>query len=146
MIYILDTSAIGYIEQRHSATMRRLQEVLSVGGNQVVTTIVTVEERIEGRLLECRKAQTGQARITAFAALRETIDLLLKREWLPFDEDAARLFDQLISLKKIIGANDLSIAAIALAVNGTLVTRNFADFARVPNLKYEDWAIERPLA
>lgn len=146
MIYILDTSAIGYVEQRHPATMRRLQAVLAESGNQVVTTIVTVEERLEGWLLECRKAQTGRARVTAFAALHEAIDLLLQREWLPFTEAAAAFFDQQHSLKKLIGANDLSIAAIALSVNGTVVTRNYADFARVPQLKFEDWTIGNPLA
>lgn len=146
MIYILDTVSLGSFEQRHPATLRRMQEVLAEGGNQVVTTIVTVEERLDGWLLECRKAQTGQARLRALAELSGALDLLLQREWLPFGADAALLFNQHIRLKKIIGARDLSIAAIALAVDGTVVTRNFADFARVPNLKYEDWAIETPLA
>jgi tRNA(fMet)-specific endonuclease VapC len=113
-------------------------------GNQVVTTIVTVEERINGRLLECRQAQTGRARVKAYAALREAIELLLDKEWLPFDDQAAAPFDQLLPLKKIIGANDLSIAAITLAVNGVLVTRNFADFKRVPKLQLEDWTRENP--
>ena len=59
MIYILDTVSLGFFEQRHPATLRRMQEVLAEGGNQVVTTIVTVEERLDGWLLECRKAQTA---------------------------------------------------------------------------------------
>ncbi len=145
MIYILDTCSFGYVEQGHPTTMRRLQEVLAVEGNQVVTTIITVEERVDGRLIVCRKAQVGSARVKAYALLRADIDFLLSHDWLPFSEAAAAYFDLHIRLKKLIGANDLSIAAIALSVNGTVVTENFADFARVPNLKYEDWAIERLL-
>ncbi len=146
MIYILDTCSFGYVEQGHQATTRRLQEVLAVEGNQVVTTIITVEERIDWRFIVCRKAQVGSARVKAYSLLRADIDSLLSRDWLPFSEAAAAYFDQHIRLKKLIGANDLSIAAIALSVDGTVVTENFADFARVPNLKYEDWAIESPLA
>lgn len=146
MIYILDTCSFGYVEQGHPTTMRRLQAALSVKGNQVVTTIVTVGERIDGRLIVCRKAQDGRSRGKAYALLRAAIDFLLSRDWLPFSEAAAAYFDQHIRLKKLIGANDLSIAAIVLSVNGTVVTENFADFARVPQLKFEDWAIESPLA
>lgn len=38
-----------------------------------------------------------------------------------------------------IGANDLMIAAIGLANDLTVVTRNVAEFARVPGLRYEAW-------
>ncbi len=39
-----------------------------------------------------------------------------------------------------IGTLDLRIASIVLATDGILVTRNFRDFERVPNLKIENWS------
>lgn len=39
-----------------------------------------------------------------------------------------------------IGIMDLLIAAHALSCRSVPVTHNTRDFARVPKLKYEDWA------
>ncbi len=40
-----------------------------------------------------------------------------------------------------IGANDLLIAASALAYNLTLVTHNMGEFQRIPNLNLDDWEV-----
>jgi len=40
---------------------------------------------------------------------------------------------------KIIGPNDLLIAAITVANNGTLVTRNTQEFSVIPHLKLLEW-------
>lgn len=38
-----------------------------------------------------------------------------------------------------IGTMDLKIAAIALANDATLLSRNLRDFGKVPGLRVEDW-------
>lgn len=40
-------------------------------------------------------------------------------------------------------AMDLRIAAIVIANQMTLLTRNTVDFERVPNLAFEDWTIPK---
>jgi tRNA(fMet)-specific endonuclease VapC len=42
---------------------------------------------------------------------------------------------------EVIGGNDLLIAATALAHGLTLITHNSSEFARVPGLLWEDWAV-----
>ncbi len=64
---------------------------------------------------------------------------------LPFDDAAAEHFAvlrrHLESLGTTIGPYDLQIAAIALANNCTIVTRNTREFSRVPGLLLEDWEL-----
>lgn len=64
---------------------------------------------------------------------------------LPFDLESARHYartrDALERAGKIIGGNDLMIAAIALANDLTVVTHNNEEFSRVPGLRVEDWAV-----
>ncbi len=64
-------------------------------------------------------------------------------EILPFDLASAEVYGDIrATLAKsgtMIGANDLFIAAIALANNLTLVTSNLAEFSRVPNLQILNW-------
>lgn len=43
------------------------------------------------------------------------------------------------SLVNIIGPNDLLIASIVVANNGTLVTRNTNEFSRISQLKLTEW-------
>ena len=48
----------------------------------------------------------------------------------------------IISLEKkgkVIGANDMLIAAQALELNRILVTNNEKEFNRIPKLKIENW-------
>ena len=52
------------------------------------------------------------------------------RPVLDFDEPAVTEHQQLTKKKVRIGAMDLKIAAIALANDAVLVSRNLADFAR----------------
>jgi tRNA(fMet)-specific endonuclease VapC len=62
---------------------------------------------------------------------------------LPFDDRAAEeygvLRENLASRGLLIGPNDLMIASICLATQMVLVTRNVAEFSRVPGLVLETW-------
>lgn len=65
---------------------------------------------------------------------------------LPFDEAAARRYGPLrASLEsggRRLGEPDLRIAAIALSRDATLVTANVRHFARVPDLRIENWLVD----
>ena len=72
----------------------------------------------------------------------------LERLWspfrsLPFDDLAAeeygRIRNHLQKSGRMIGPNDLMIAATAVVNNLTLVTSNQDEFSRVPGLRLETW-------
>jgi tRNA(fMet)-specific endonuclease VapC len=84
-----------------------------------------------------------------FAAGFERTDhrvfLSVKQRFLVTEHDEAvameygRLFRYLKSRGELIGANDLWIAAAAIRHEASLVTRNAADFRRIPGLNVLDY-------
>ncbi len=64
---------------------------------------------------------------------------------LPFDDRCAEEYGQIwadLSVQgKLIGPNDLMIAAIARAHDALLVTHNVGEFSRVTGLRIEDWEV-----
>ena len=78
--------------------------------------------------------------ISGYDALRETIEDYKSLNLLDFNEAAYACYMDLLRQKIRVGTQDLRIAAIALSVNGIVVTRNQKDFGKVPNLQVENWA------
>ena len=76
-------------------------------------------------------------------ALESVRELRERHPTLPFDDSAAeeyaRVRADLAAAGTPIGANDLLIAAIALAHGLTLVTHNTREYSRVAGLRIEDW-------
>ncbi|NOT60946.1 MAG: type II toxin-antitoxin system VapC family toxin [Acidobacteria bacterium] len=138
MIYVLDTDIAGYWQQGHPVVLAHARSLPP--GTEVVSTVITFGEDLSGWLPACRRAKNGDERILAYQRLNNGLTFYRQIACLPFNKTAAQIFDQLRKQDKQIGTNDLAIAAIVLAVNGIVVTRNIADFSRVPNLVIEDWA------
>jgi tRNA(fMet)-specific endonuclease VapC len=62
-----------------------------------------------------------------------------KLQILPFDAEAAETFHRLKSAHPRTGTMDLKIAAICLAHDAMLLTRNQSDFDHIPGLRVENW-------
>lgn len=133
--YMLDTDTCSYILKRSSpAVLNRLQ---SVRVSDVCISVITKSELLYGVEVSPRRDQDGAA-LNAFLAHAEVLD---------FPDEAAQHYATIRAhLKKIgtmIGANDLFIAAHARFLGLTLVTNNAGEFARVPNLMFENWTVGR---
>ncbi len=102
------------------------------GGKRGLCTSVIVQCELEFGLAR----QPNPRLQTAYDAVMQTVDVL------PLTKDIvsryAALRSHLQAAGTPIGANDLLIAAHALALNATLVSAD-ADFLRVPGLQLENW-------
>ena len=130
MKYLLDTNAwIRYVNKPRSAIARKLP---TLQPDDVRLCSVVLGELYYGAYKSSRPANLN-------------VISTLSRQFasLPFDDAAAviygRIRAQLATAGALIGPYDLQIAAIALANNLTVVTRNTQEFSRVPGLVIEDW-------
>jgi len=77
----------------------------------------------------------------AHRQLRQAIYDLAKLNILEFDSAATAHFKNLKRQHSRIGSQDLRIAAIALANNAIVITRNQVDFGQIPGLTIENWTV-----
>jgi tRNA(fMet)-specific endonuclease VapC len=130
--YLLDTNVVSHVMQGRDADLLTRLTRLPVG--QVVLSSITLAE------LEYGLHRKGQP-----VRLRNTLtQVLLRMDVLPWDELVAIRYGELCSTLEAQGINlsdfDMMIAAHAVAVNATLVSRDKA-FAQVSltRLRLEIW-------
>jgi tRNA(fMet)-specific endonuclease VapC len=136
-LYILDTDILTLAQQSHPLV---LQRVWSHAPSEVVTTILSIQEQLDGWHGHVNRARTAKKLAEVYKRFTDCVQFLAGLPILSFTENAISRFDQLRQLKLNIGKMDLRIAAIVLENNATLVSRNLRDFQRVPGLVVEDWS------
>jgi len=136
--FLLDTDHLSLQQRGHPQLAKRLAEHPS---EEVATSVVSMEEMIRGRLAILSQRSEGEPRISAYRRFQETVHLFCKIPTVAFDPSSEQKFQELKTLRLRVGSQDLRIAAIALAKDMVVLTRNVKDFGRVPGLLMEDWTI-----
>jgi len=106
---------------------------------EVFLSIITVQEAVGGWLALINSTQSGRDQITGYTSFQKTITAFHHFDILPFDAEAATIFHRLKSAHSRTGTMDLKIAAICLAHDAMLLTRNLSDFQHIPGLRVENW-------
>ena len=132
----LDTNAvIAVLNDRTSAVRARIDAAIGLGNTFAISSIVLFELRY-GAAKSARPERNAR-RIADF--LSGPIEVL------PFDpadaEEAGEIRAALERAGTPIGPYDILVAAQARRRDGLLATANEREFARVPRLKFEDWAM-----
>jgi tRNA(fMet)-specific endonuclease VapC len=141
-VFVLDSDILSIIQDRDGEEFHRIQQrMATVEPTTVHVSIVTFQEQANGWNNHIRRARTADRVVHGYAMYERMLAEFVRLNVLSFDLGAARTLADLRSQKVRIGTMDLRIAAIALANNFTLVTRNTVDFERVPGLRFEDWTL-----
>jgi tRNA(fMet)-specific endonuclease VapC len=130
MRYLLDTNIVSDLVRNPQGKVA--QHIRKVGEAQVFTSIIVAAElrygaakRRSPRLSDQLEAVLGALEVLPF----ET----------PADAAYGLLRTRLEQAGRPIGANDLLIAAQAIALGYTIVTDNEKEFARIEDLPRENW-------
>ncbi len=135
MNYFLDTNAVIALLKNQPSTVRsRLRRVASRGAAVAISSIVLYE--LHYGVARSERRRENAERLRVFLSGNVTV--------VPFDEEDATVAGDLRATLEMagtpIGPYDLLIAATALRSGATLVTANVSEFARVPNLLWQDWS------
>lgn len=103
------------------------------------TTIITPQEITQGWLAAINRETAGRDQLFGYARFQHGLMAFCKLQILSFDREAADTFHRLKSTHPRINTMDLKIAAICLAHDATLLTRNVQDFEGIPGLRVENW-------
>ena len=130
MRFLLDTNILSdLVRHPRGAISNRITEV---GEQNICTSIVVAAE------LRYGAAKKGSSVLAMqLEAILHAIDVLALEE--PADLIYGELRARLERARRSIGANDLLIAAHALALGHTVVTDNVREFSRIDDLHFENW-------
>jgi len=130
MRYLLDTNIVSDLVRNPQGKVAR--QIRNLGEAQVCTSIIVAAElrygaakRASPRLSAQLEAVLGALEVLPFEIPGDTVYGLLRT--------------RLEQAGKLIGANDLLIAAHALALGHTIVTDSEKEFSRVKGLLRENW-------
>ena len=130
-MYLLDTNICIYAINRRPAEV--LERIVQAGPRQIALSSITAAELAFGAVKSVKP--NARANIEAFLATLPVVDWGGEAVW--------RYAEVRLALERAgrrIGERDLFIAAHALALDCTVVTNNLGEFARVPGLRWENWA------
>lgn len=138
---VLDTDHMSLVERGGTEGQRIYQRIRALPPDDIATTIVSFEEQARGWLARVARATTLKRQISDYDELKRLLETYCNLAILEFDTNAAAEFERIRQAKTRMGTMDMKIAAIALANNALLLTRNTQDFSKVPNLSIDDWSV-----
>ena len=136
-IFLLDTDILSLYQRNHTQV---LAAMANHSTDQLCLSSISIEEQISGWSALARSAKSHHDQERAATLLATVVVSWNRFAIVPITERALQRFDLLARAKLGVRFNDLRIAAIALELGATAVTRNRRDFGRIPGLIIEDWA------
>lgn len=129
-MYVLDTNTLIYFFKGSGGVSRRL---LATSPQELAIPAIVLFE-LEYGIAKSTSPRKRQAQLKEMCSLITVLPIGNREA-----RQAALIRAQLDKKGTPIGPYDVLIAGTALAIQGTLITRNTGEFSRVGNLKTENW-------
>ena len=139
-LLILDTDHVSLFLKGNTLVCDR---IFQTEPDNLAISVITAEEICQGWLSEINKySQANQSSrlLLAYSEFEKSLDFFQTIQRLSFVTNAYNQFEILRHQFRRLGTRDLRIAAIALSLNATVITRNAKDFGQIKNLSIEDWS------
>ena len=140
-MHVLDTDHLSILERGGADSLKLQMRLEQIPASEVATTIVNYEEQMRGWLARAAGAHNVPNLVRAYDRLFSHIRTFAGITILPFDSTAGDHLRRLHDARIRIGTMYRRIAAIALANDATLLTRNLSDFSKIPGFRAEDWTL-----
>ena len=139
-MWLLDTNVVSEMVAL-KPTVRVMSRISELSRDALFTTAITEAEIFYG----IERLPAGRRRNDLRAAIEDVFSKDLGGRVLFFDSRAARIYGQLLAERRSAGRpmsqSDVQIAAIAIAHEATLVTRNTRDFANSGIEQLNPWLV-----
>ena len=139
-MFVFDTDHLGiWQRETHPEVVRLAERMADFEPDDFFVTIVSFHEQVTGwnAYLHRAKNQTGVVR--AYGMFQGILADFATMNVLPFDDSAAAIFEELRRQRVRVATMDLRIAAITISRGFKLLSRNLADFQKIPGLAVESW-------
>ncbi|MDX1945938.1 MAG: type II toxin-antitoxin system VapC family toxin [Pirellulaceae bacterium] len=136
---ILDTEHVVILLEETATGPGQLSHRLRVSGEQIATTVITLEEILRGWLAEIRRLADTRLQINPYSRLQQATATFAAWNVVPWDLPPAQQFEEFRHQKIRVGSADLKTDCVALVHSATLLTWNLRDLCQIPNLRIEDW-------
>jgi tRNA(fMet)-specific endonuclease VapC len=139
-LYILDTDHISLFLGNYPPIRDRVFQTKA----DCSITIISVQEIFNGWVGQLNRVENEAYKIEIYQRLLITTKFIQQMPVLNYEQSASDRYQQIIKDNPILAKRrlekDMRIAAIALANEATIVTRNKRDFEQVPRLIIDDWS------
>jgi tRNA(fMet)-specific endonuclease VapC len=140
-MFVLDTDHISLVARGGTDGQRIRARLAHLPSGAFSASIVSFEEQVRGWMAAIARMRSIERQVPFYGELERLLRYYAITPLLAFDARAVTQFQRLRQAGIRIGTMDLKIAAITLANDATLLSRNLADFGKIPGLRVEEWSV-----
>lgn len=139
-MFVLDTDHISVLQWNERPAADHLTErMVAYPGDEFALTVISFQEQVMGANALVQRAAKDDKLILAYRRFTAILARFSTYRVLDFDSLSLEVFHRLRAQGIRAGTMDLRIAAMCIANDAVLLTRNTTDFSRVPGLTFDDW-------